>query len=380
MNLLYLTNCWPVARTDYLMRELAWMRARGHSVSVAALHPPLRSEDGTALLPQYGLETMPSIRLHSATDIDGLLAFARQQKAELIDAHDGRKPAKLALKVHKRSGIPFSVRLHGGDVWGSPSRRLPAIVSAARAVCPVSRFLADVLIGIRRSPRAAADLPVDVDPERLRVCPHGMPSELVASDAAEQCDDGALRIGTISRLDTTEKCGPVPLVRAFANVAREFPHASLLVIGGGCLQPRIEDVARQLGVADRVRVTGYVPWREAVRLASKLHIFVHGSKVEGFCLPVLEAAARGLPLAVTRTGVSEEIVDDGVNGLFFDFADARGLTLRLSTLLGAGADARRRMGAHSLARVRERFVFETGTMPRMERILTAAAGGGAIPT
>jgi glycosyltransferase involved in cell wall biosynthesis len=118
----------------------------------------------------------------------------------------------------------------------------------------------------------------------------------------------------------------------------------------------------------------------SVHVASLLQfdVFVHGSDEEGFCLPVLEAAACGLPLAVTRTGVSEEIVDDGVNGYFYDYGDAAALAGHLRLLAG-DAESRLRMGRASLARVRERFVFEK-TVARTESILAAAAAGGPLPS
>ena len=63
----------------------------------------------------------------------------------------------------------------------------------------------------------------------------------------------------------------------------------------------------------------------------------------------LEAMAAGLPLVVTRTGGTEELVEEGVNGYSFEWGDIEAL----NNFLRIFAEDRvlaRRMGAASHAR------------------------------
>jgi phosphatidyl-myo-inositol dimannoside synthase len=53
---------------------------------------------------------------------------------------------------------------------------------------------------------------------------------------------------------------------------------------------------------------------------------------EGMSVATLEAMGAGLPVVITRTGGSAELVEEGVNGLTFEWADIDALTLHLQRL------------------------------------------------
>ncbi|HEY3056959.1 MAG TPA: hypothetical protein VGK31_13620, partial [Thermoanaerobaculia bacterium] len=183
MNVLYLVRTWPLLHGDYIFREVAWMKLHGHGLAIAATESLPDEYNGRELLSQYGLESVPELLLEDDPDpFERLLAFANRHRIELIDAHDGRGPAEIALEIFDRAAIPFTVRFQGGDVHSSPSPRIREISAAARALCPISRFLAEILTGARIGCRRPPHMPVDVDRDRLRICPHGMPADVIARE------------------------------------------------------------------------------------------------------------------------------------------------------------------------------------------------------
>jgi glycosyltransferase involved in cell wall biosynthesis len=99
-----------------------------------------------------------------------------------------------------------------------------------------------------------------------------------------------------------------------------------------------------------VSFAGYVPRGQINAYYNRAHVFALPSFNEGMSLAALEAMATGLALVVTRTGGTEELVEEGVNGFTFEWEDGDRLTNHLRTFAKDRALARR-MGAISRARV-----------------------------
>ena len=73
------------------------------------------------------------------------------------------------------------------------------------------------------------------------------------------------------------------------------------------------DLAAALGVADRVKFVGSVTERELARRYADADVFVCLSEHEGFCVPLLEAMAVGVPIvAYASSAVPETLGDAGL--------------------------------------------------------------------
>jgi glycosyltransferase involved in cell wall biosynthesis len=123
-----------------------------------------------------------------------------------------------------------------------------------------------------------------------------------------------------------------------------------LVIAGkrGWLTEEIEQRAAALGIAERVRFTGYVADEDLPALLSGALAFVLPSLYEGFGMPVLEAMACGAPVLASNTSALPEVAGDAA--LLVDPGDtaaiASGLA-RLAADAGLRADLRARGLAHA---------------------------------
>ena len=415
MNLLYVLPFWPYLYTPWLFREMAWMRGRGHRIAVIALGPPpgpradlnafalgdvpvlelRRPYGGAAALARSLAHLGPGVRPGGAAPgwrghvrAKGLrqgtwewanharmLRFARQQGTQVIEAHWATEGADAARELHLATGLPYAVRLHGGDLYRAPSPHLPRIVAHASALCPVSAFLADLLQGRRPVAHLPVVPKVDVDPAKLRICHNGVPEQAIARSPAEQRAD-QICVASVGRLDPEKR--HADLLEAVARLAPRFPGLRLRLIGGGQLEPNLRARAAELGIADRLEITGALPWDQVIAAVSSAHVYVQTSQVEGCSLAVAEGAARGLPLVLTRTGASAQTIDQGVNGYLYDAGDIAALTAGLEAVAGASPQHRQQMGARSLEIVRERFCFET-LIARVEAILDAARRGQPLP-
>ena len=124
---------------------------------------------------------------------------------------------------------------------------------------------------------------------------------------------------TVGRLAADERGkGHDRVIRALPALVAVDPDLVYLVIGEGDDRVRLEELARQTGVADHVRFTGRVPAAELADYYRLATVFVMPSHQEGFGIVFLEAAASGLtPIGGNRDGSSDALAD-GVIGIGID--------------------------------------------------------------
>lgn len=378
MRLLYLVDHWPGLFEAYLLREMQWMRQRGHSVAVLSLgiggaHGFRNETRDHVDLTEFGVDDVPVLQLNSKNMDSELvvresLSFIDKHGVELIDAHLAREPAETACRVHLASGIPFAVRMRGGDVHSNTSPMLAEIVRHASAVCPMSQFLADVLVGERTLTVKPQGLPVRVVSGKLHVIPNSLPEKYLSARPVAQSNREQV-IGAVGRLVPIKRFPD--LIAAVARLAPDFPGLRLKIVGGGALFTELQALSFRLGITDRVEITGFKRWLAVMAFLQRFHIYVQTSELEGCSLANIEAAFQGIPLVLSRTGANEQCVEPEGNGALFDPGDISALCEILRTMLSAGARKREHMGNASLQIAGTRFSTEK-ILPRLETVFQNA--------
>ena len=117
-----------------------------------------------------------------------------------------------------------------------------------------------------------------------------------------------------------------------------------MLAGDGELRTEVEQLARALGVAERVRFLGYIDdlgsWYAA------FDAFLLTSANEGAPVVAIEALAAGVPVVATDAGGTGTVVDDGETGLLAPVGDVPALAAHLERA------ARRSRSAHAPGRRR----------------------------
>ncbi|MGW9026214.1 glycosyltransferase [Streptomyces sp. NPDC055722] len=98
------------------------------------------------------------------------------------------------------------------------------------------------------------------------------------------------------------------LVEAFAQCHAEDPSLTLTLTGEGEDHGTVRELVAERGLQDAVKLVGSVPHEQALELMREHDLLVHASRYETFGMTVVEAAAAGLPLLVTRCGGPEKIL------------------------------------------------------------------------
>ncbi|HEX4978945.1 MAG TPA: glycosyltransferase family 4 protein [Acidimicrobiales bacterium] len=192
---------------------------------------------------------------------------------------------------------------------------------------------------LAREIEANAGLPAG----RIRVIHNGIPETL--PDVVDELPSG-LVVGTVGRL-AAEKGFDV-LVRAIATV----PDVQLVIVGSGPEASSLASLASELGVDDRVTLTGWVEDSRAWLVG--FDVFVLPSLMEGFPLTTLEAMLAAIPVVASDVGGVGEAVLHEETGLLVPPSDVDELARAIRRLAG-NEDERERFGRRGQEIVTQRF-------------------------
>jgi glycosyltransferase involved in cell wall biosynthesis len=327
-----------------------------------------------------------------------------QANFELVPVDLRARGLRLAWE---QVGLPRQVRARRLDVLHSPHYTMP-IRHASRAVVtfcdmtfllhpelhqPIKRVYfpammrwsahhADRLITISESTRADLVRLRRIAPERVTAVPLAAGEDyrpVPAAETEEACARHGLRpghyilyVGVLEPRKNIDR-----LVTAFGRVAGRIGDLELVIAGKqGWMYDRIFEQVTALGLADRVRFTGYVPQQDLPGLYGGARVFVYPSRYEGFGLPVLEAMRCGVPVVTTNVSSMPEVAGQGA--LLVDPDDVDGLAgamLRLIEDPTLAQDLARR-GREQAARFSwERCAIETRRV--YEQVVAGRNGGNA---
>lgn len=117
-------------------------------------------------------------------------------------------------------------------------------------------------------------------------------------------------------------------VDGLIEALREVPELGLAIVGDGPERPRLEQIARELEVSDRVYFAGQRSKIETTGLMAACDFFVLNSTYEGLPHVAIEAMALGLPVIATAVGGTREVVKHGITGFLVPTDGSLGITFR----------------------------------------------------
>lgn len=179
------------------------------------------------------------------------------------------------------------------------------------------------------------------------------------------------------------------VIRALAALASQTPELRYLVVGEGHDRRRLEALAREVGVADRVIFAGALSDVEIAEAYATATLYVALSRVdneinvEGFGISFIEAAASGTASVAGDSGGVRSAVRDGETGLIVPPADVDAAAAAVRQLL-ADEGRRRRLGAAARLAAETHFTWdrvarETMAFIRLAFETRGANGGRPLP-
>lgn len=210
----------------------------------------------------------------------------------------------LVHHVHREQWISALGETLGRIGWGIESKLAPRLFRRCRYVT-VSEVTKDELVTL------------GVDRSRIAVVPNGL--DTPAPREAARSTDPTLVV--VSRLVPHKRIEHA--IDVVAELAPRWPALRLEVVGQGPWHEVLRDHAVKRGVADRVRLHGWLDEDEKHDVLARSWVHLCPSVKEGWGIVNMEAAAHGVPSVAYRSagGVAESIVEGETGLLADDFAD-----------------------------------------------------------
>jgi len=265
-----------------------------------------------------------------------------------------------ALFLKRSLGIPYIAYCHGEDITLTARFRFQPglrthIYMSADMVIANSDSSRRLLRKIGVPDERIRKITPGVDFNVFRPAPRS--AELIARYGLDRCSV----LLTVARL--VPRKGHDTVMQSVVRLRKDFPRLKYLIVGKGPEEPRLRQLAAELGIAQNVVFAGLVPQHELAdhyRLADVMVMpnRAENGDMEGFGMAFLEASATGKPVIGGRSGGASEAVRDGITGTLVDPDDVEDLTAAIHALLSQPRLAET-MGKAGLDRARSDFNWET---------------------
>jgi len=254
--------------------------------------------------------------------------LAKRAGYDVCLAWAGVPAGGVAMWLKWEFALPYVVALQGPDVPGF-EQRYRWVYSA---LTPFIRLVWRQASGLTACSEQHRDLAQETEPDLpIEAIPNGVDMSLFYPDSTIHRENEAVRLICCGRL--IKRKGQQYLIPAVAELKKRGLAVELLIVGTGDNEPALRRQVEESGLEDIVRFTGFVEWDNVPQLYQTSDIFVLPSYNEGMSIALLEAMATGLPVVVTDTGGTRELVNG--NGIVVPWADVGQLAQALSHLVAS---------------------------------------------
>lgn len=216
------------------------------------------------------------------------------------------KLAPLTQMLCQRWGVPYTVLTYGKEVWYPLPKHEHQALAQAAGIWTISRYSRDRLCEAN-----------DLNPDNVHILPCGIDGDVFKPGPKSPALMtkyglfGAKVLMSVARLWPTDLYKGVDVtIRALPAIAKVFPDVKYLVIGRGDDQPRLAQLAQELGVSDQVVFAGFVPTPDLPEHYRLADAYIMPSQ-EGFGIVYLEAMASGKPVLAGDADGSADPLQDG---------------------------------------------------------------------
>ncbi len=356
--LAYLVSRYPAVSHTFILREIAQLRALGHSIHTASINAPDREPSAMDAHERAEAEATYFVKAHGAAGALKALAvwalrapgrlmrtlhagwklgqgprglayaveaamvarWMGQRSLSHLHVHFGNAGASVGVLVKTLNGCHLSYTIHGPDEFDDvPGQQLAVKMRAANAVVCISQFARSQLMRISQPG----------DWSKFQLCRLGVdPAQF--NYRAPQAGIGPLKLLCVGRL--TPAKGQVLLVQACARLREAGVDFSMTIVGEGPDRGRIEAAVIEHQLQNHVTLTGALTQAGVRAQLAQADVFVLPSLAEGIPVVLMEAMSSGIPCLSSPVNGIPELIEHGHTGLLATPGDVDSLTTQLLKL------------------------------------------------
>lgn len=260
-----------------------------------------------------------------------LVKSLKEYNPDLIHCHGFRNyQVESSIRYAVRMKKPIVMSMHGtakaySFMVGSLIGRLPYVSYDVLQGYRLIKNLDRIIVNSSSEQRELAEfLKEDSSCEKIMKIPAGFDKRF---DSARITHEG-LVILSVARI--TKDRDPRILIHAFQRFEKEFPDATLRIVGPearssmaveqGILN-KCKDLVQQLRLEKKIIFLGELMGKELENEYRAADIFVYNSNYENFGQTIIDAASFGLPIIVTNVGVANDLISNGDDGYIVNLSD-----------------------------------------------------------
>ena len=278
-----------------------------------------------ALLPKIGMTPAPLLMAMAVKPVLRRL-IDEGFDFDAIDAHYFYPDGVAAAMLGKQLGKPVVITARGSDITLLPQYRWPGkmirwAADQAAGIITVCNALREELIVLGADPAKVVSLRNGVDLELFRPLDRAAVRKELGVDGFT-----LLSVGNLV---------PVKGHELTIGALQELPEARLMIAGSGPERERLEALAVQLRVADRVRFLGPQPQAKLREYYNAADAMVLSSSREGWANVLLESMACGTPVVASKVWGTPEVVAHADAGVLMQERSERGVAAAVRALQAA---------------------------------------------
>ncbi|MCH8148354.1 MAG: glycosyltransferase family 4 protein [Planctomycetes bacterium] len=275
------------------------------------------------------------------------IVHTHSSKAGIL-AREAARRARVPLIVHTIHGMSFN-RTQSAIVRGFYRYLERRAGKVTNAFISVADAMTDQAVAAGLAPR-----------DRFTTIYSGMQTNLFAADPQRRCrvrarwgaDDDAVIVGTIARLFDNK--GYEEILQALPAVVERVPRIRFVWVGDGANRQRYERRLQQLGLSDRVYLTGLIAPEDVAAQIDGFDIVLHASRWEGLPRAIVQGLLAGKPAISFDNDGAPEVVITNETGRLVPMGDIPRLT---EAIVEFAEDKEKRVSCGERGRLlcRERF-------------------------